>query len=90
MRHEATQNLRTSTCQFVTLFSEQTDYCDEEYYATAEPGRITSPDYPNNYPNNVDSCVTTIHANESQLIQLNFEEFSLESHSSCSYDHLEV
>ena len=66
------------------LFSDQTDHCDKEYHATAEPGRITSPDYPNNYPNNVDSCVTTIYANEDQLIQLNFEEFSLESQSSCS------
>ena len=71
----------------MTLFSEQADHCDEEYYAT---GRITSPNYPNNYPNNVDSCVTTIYANEDQLIQLNFEEFVLESQSTCSYDYLEV
>ena len=69
------------------LFSE---HCDEEYNATAESGIITSPDYPNYYPNNVTSCVTTIYANESQLIQLNFEEFSLESESNCSYDYLEV
>ena len=71
------------------LFSESY-HCDEEYHATAEPGRITSPDYPNNYPSNVDSCVTTIYANEDQLIQLNFEVFSIEDASSCSYDHLEV
>ena len=64
--------------------------CNEKYYATVQPGRITSPDYPNNYPNNVDSCVTTIYANADQLIQLNFEEFSLESQFSCSYDHFEV
>ena len=70
------------------LFS--VDQCDEEYFATAEPGRITSPNYPNNYTNNVTSCVTKIYADESQQIQLNFEEFDIEYDSNCSYDHLEV
>ena len=70
------------------IFSEL--QCDEEYFATAEPGRIASPAYPNEYPNNHDSCNTTIYAEEGQLIQLNFEEFQLESHTSCIYDYLEV
>ena len=70
------------------LFSEY--HCDKVYNATAEPGRITSPGYPNEYSNNIDSCFTAIYANESQLIQLNFEEFDLESDSTCRYDYLEV
>ena len=73
------------------LFSEESsDHCDEEYLATAEPSRITSPEYPNEYPDSVDSCVTIIYTNEGQLIQLNFEEFNLESQSECTYDYLEV
>ena len=75
----------------MVIFSEEKLYhCGEEFLATTEPGHITSPDYPNNYPNYADSCVTTIYARESQLIQLNFQEFVLESHSACSYDYLEV
>ena len=72
------------------LFAE--DHCDGEYIATTEPGRITSPDYPNNYPNNVNSCVTIIYANESLLIQLNFEEFVIERprDTACNNDYLEV
>ena len=65
-------------------------HCDEEYVATTEPGLITSPGYPDSYPNNVDSCVTLIYTNESKVIQLSFDEFDVEQHSECNYDYLEV
>ena len=63
-----------------------------EYLATAEPTNITSPGYPNkyNYPNDVNSCITTLYANEGQPIALEFEEFDIEDHSRCRYDYLEV
>ena len=79
---------RYITCQLKILFSVVE--CDEEYLATAEPQRLTSPNYPNNYPSNVRSCITKIYADESQQIQLYFEEFDLEADSSCRYDYLEV
>ena len=61
-----------------------------EYHASTEPADITSPGYPNNYPSNIDSCVTKVYANESKLIKLEFEEFSLELESTCGFDYLEV
>ena len=57
---------------------------------TAEPRHISSPNYPNNYDNSIDDCVTQLYSNESQMIQLAFNVFETESSSSCSYDYLEV
>jgi len=65
-------------------------HCNEEYFARTEPANITSPGYPNEYPNNVDSCITTILANEGQHVMLEFEEFDIEEDSRCRYDYLEV
>ena len=61
-----------------------------EYLASTEAANITSPGYPNNYSNNIDSCVTKVYTNESKLIRLEFEEFSIEYDSTCGYDYLEV
>ena len=73
----------------VKLLLVSEDHCDQEYLVTAEPRHITSPNYPNNYDNNVD-CVTQLYSNESQMIQLAFDVFETESSSSCYYDYLEV
>jgi hypothetical protein len=61
-----------------------------EYSATSDPTYFSSPDHPEEYPNSVESCVTTIYAAEGQVIQLDFESFELEASSSCGYDYLEV
>ena len=58
--------------------------------ATTEPGLITSPAYPEPYPDNVDSCATLIYTNESNAIQLSFDVFNVEDNSECGYDYLEV
>ena len=71
--------------------TDAVDHCGMEYYqSTSEAGRYTSPEHPDNYPNNVDDCPTLFYTDEGQVIQLEFESFDLESHSSCSYDRLEV
>lgn len=52
-------------------------------------GVITSPDWPENYPNGA-SCVWTIWASYSSslVVELNFTDFYTESSSSCSYDYV--
>ena len=65
-------------------------HCDKEYLATTEPGLITSPAYPEPYPDNIESCATLIYTNESNVIQLSFDVFDVEIHSECDYDYLEV
>ncbi|XP_029134023.2 cubilin [Labrus bergylta] len=54
------------------------------------PGFITSPNYPQNYPQNID-CVWVITVPNGEAVQIDFEDdFYIESSSSCMYDYLEV
>ena len=52
-------------------------------------GVVTSPNYPDNYPNNLERT-DTIQVGEGLIISLQFSAFDIESHSSCDYDVLEV
>ncbi|XP_021476232.2 cubilin [Oncorhynchus mykiss] len=52
-------------------------------------GYLKSPDWPNIYPHNVD-CTIILMAPQNNSISLFFNSFNLESHSTCSYDYLEV
>ncbi|XP_038138788.1 cubilin-like, partial [Cyprinodon tularosa] len=53
------------------------------------PGYITSPNYPENYPQNVD-CIWVITVPNGEAVQVDFEDFYIEPTSSCSYDYLEL
>ncbi|XP_071062991.1 LOW QUALITY PROTEIN: cubilin [Pseudochaenichthys georgianus] len=54
------------------------------------PGYITSPNYPQNYPQNID-CVWVISVPNGEAVQIDFEDdFYIESTSSCAYDYLEL
>ncbi|CAL8311895.1 unnamed protein product [Merluccius merluccius] len=54
------------------------------------PGYITSPNYPQNYPQNID-CIWVIAVPNGELVQIDFEgEFYIEPTSSCLYDYLEL
>ncbi|XP_066579431.1 cubilin [Amia ocellicauda] len=54
------------------------------------PGYITSPNYPSNYPQNVD-CIWVITVPNGEAVQLDFEdEFYIEPSTSCLYDYLEL
>ncbi|XP_053714419.1 cubilin isoform X1 [Synchiropus splendidus] len=54
------------------------------------PGYITSPNYPQNYPQNVD-CIFVITVPNGEAVQLDFEEeFYIEPTSSCAFDYLEI
>ncbi|XP_043916230.1 cubilin-like [Protopterus annectens] len=53
-------------------------------------GYITSPNYPNNYPQNAD-CIWLITVPNGEAVQLDFQdEFYIEPHASCNYDYLEL
>ncbi|XP_041670250.1 cubilin [Cheilinus undulatus] len=54
------------------------------------PGYITSPNYPQNYPQNID-CTWVISVPNGEAVQIDFEgEFYIEPTSSCLYDYLEL
>ncbi|KAF0028409.1 hypothetical protein F2P81_019496 [Scophthalmus maximus] len=54
------------------------------------PGYITSPNYPQNYPQNVD-CVWVITVPNGEAVQIDFEdEIYIEPTTQCLYDYLEV
>ena len=52
-------------------------------------GVVTSPNYPDNYPNNFERTYT-IQVAEGLIISLQFSAFDIESHSTCDYDHLTI
>ncbi|XP_064190205.1 cubilin [Anguilla rostrata] len=54
------------------------------------PAYIMSPNYPNNYPQNID-CVWVLTVPNGEAVQLDFEdEFYIEPSNSCPYDYLEL
>merc|ERR1719500_732127 len=52
-------------------------------------GEVTSPNYPNNYPNGL-LKTETIQVEEGLILSLQFTAFDIESHSTCAYDHLTI
>ncbi|XP_078353401.1 cubilin-like isoform X22 [Oculina patagonica] len=67
------------------------------WYTTAPPSvcgqvvnnTLTSPGYPNNYPNNMD-CVYWVPIAGGKAMNIYFNEFVVEHHWSCRYDYLEI
>ncbi|XP_045020100.1 deleted in malignant brain tumors 1 protein isoform X13 [Bubalus bubalis] len=58
-------------------------------FLSSASGNFSSPSYPGHYPNNAD-CVWEIQVNPGYLINLGFDTLQLETHSSCSYDYVEI
>ena len=56
---------------------------------TGARGVITSPNYPHNYDAN-DDCGWLITVDRDHVVWLTFEDFDVEPHSNCSYDHVAV
>ena len=52
-------------------------------------GNVTSPNYPDNYPNNLEK-IETIQVEQGLILSLQFTAFDIESHSTCAYDHLTI
>ncbi|XP_050313173.1 cubilin-like isoform X2 [Anthonomus grandis grandis] len=66
---------------------KESQACGGNYYSPA--GVLKSPDYPNNYPRDID-CTWTINVPHNSQILLKFLNFSLEAYSGCRYDWLEI
>ncbi|XP_012877673.1 PREDICTED: CUB domain-containing protein 2 [Dipodomys ordii] len=56
---------------------------------TGLSGVLTSPEYPNNYPNNVE-CHWVIHASGPAAVKLVFMDFQVEGSEQCTYDYVAV
>ena len=52
-------------------------------------GNITSPNYPNNYPDNF-GRTEKIRVEEGLVVAIEFTAFDVESHSTCDYDHMTI
>ena len=64
--------------------------CGEAFNTnTSWSGVIQSPNYPNNYPSNV-NCTWTITAPPNEVITLTFTDLRLESHDACMFDYVQV
>ena len=58
-------------------------------YFTVRSGTFTSPNYPNNYDNNLD-CNYVFKVERGQLITINFIDFSIQYHDMCYFDEVAV
>ena len=56
---------------------------------TSKKGIVTSPSYPENYPDNAD-YIYTILQSTGTVILLHFISIDVENGSSCGYDYLEI
>uniref|UniRef100_A0A8C8SUX1 CUB domain containing protein 2 n=1 Tax=Pelusios castaneus TaxID=367368 RepID=A0A8C8SUX1_9SAUR len=56
---------------------------------TGLSGVITSPDYPENYPNNAE-CHWIIQAAPNSIIRLDFADFQMENNEGCNFDYVAV
>ena len=52
-------------------------------------GVLTSPNYPGNYPNNLEK-IEMIEVEEGLIISLQFTAFDIEPYFTCGYDHLTI
>lgn len=56
---------------------------------TAEKGSLSSPNFPENYDNNVE-CEWIIRVHPLDRIEIKFSVFDLEDHSKCRFDYIEI
>lgn len=60
-----------------------------QHEITAPSGEISSPNWPEFYPSRKD-CVWHFSTVNGHRIKIIFENFELEQHQECTYDHIEV
>ena len=65
------------------------DECGRGGYFSTTNGTISSPSYPDNYPDNAD-CYYKISQPTGTVILLNFLSMDIEYDSTCAYDYLEI
>ncbi|XP_055910064.1 neuropilin and tolloid-like protein 1 isoform X2 [Eupeodes corollae] len=66
------------------------DKCHTFVVGEPEQSLLYSPDYPNDYPKNI-NCTRIIEAPKGQLIRLDFRNsFNIENKEDCKFDYLEI
>merc|ERR1712080_66467 len=71
----------------LVVYSTTAEECGRTY---REPtGRLTSPNFPRNYPRN-QACSAVIRSTKGAKIKLQFKKFKVERTSPCSADYLEI
>ncbi|XP_017480349.1 PREDICTED: uncharacterized protein LOC108369696 [Rhagoletis zephyria] len=69
---------------------EPVDKCRQFVEGEAEKNEFYSPDYPNDYPKNI-NCTRIITAPKGQIIRLDFRNsFHIEAKEECKFDFLEI
>ncbi|KAJ7410896.1 hypothetical protein WISP_105653 [Willisornis vidua] len=93
-QHECINTVGSYVCQCRNGFvlHENKHDCKEaecEQKIHSPSGIITSPNWPDKYPSRKE-CTWEISATPGQRVKLMFNEFEIEQHQECAYDHLEV
>ncbi|NWH53547.1 TLL1 protein, partial [Fregata magnificens] len=93
-QHECINTVGSYVCQCRNGFvlHENKHDCKEaecEQKIHSPNGIITSPNWPDKYPSRKE-CTWEISATPGQRVKLIFNEFEIEQHQECAYDHLEV
>lgn len=70
---------------FAIVIISDTNSCSEVYHQFS--GNITSPNFPNAYPDSA-QCCSKIVLNSTQSVYIWFTSFKIEYEASCSYDYL--
>lgn len=73
--------------RYFVFFSFSSAGCGGSFTGTT--GIITSPTHPDLYPHSI-HCLYVIEVPSGSVVRLTFSSFFLESHSSCSFDYVEV
>lgn len=90
--HECHNTLGSFTCschQGYALHENGRD-CKEggcKYEISSSSGQILSPNHPESYPSKKD-CIWHMSTTPGHRIKVVFEEFEMEPHQECSYDHI--
>lgn len=79
--------LVTYNAIFRALISSIKSYCGGDFDSIE--GFISSPGYPNSYPLNIE-CIWKLNAAPSNIFELEFRDFDLESSEYCNNDYLEI
>uniref|UniRef100_A0A8C4Y0C8 Metalloendopeptidase n=1 Tax=Gopherus evgoodei TaxID=1825980 RepID=A0A8C4Y0C8_9SAUR len=93
-QHECINTVGSYVCQCRNGFvlHENKHDCKEaecEQKIHSPTGVITSPNWPDKYPSRKE-CTWEISATPGHRVKLTFNEFEIEQHQECAYDHLEV
>ncbi|KAK6493301.1 dorsal-ventral patterning tolloid-like protein 1 [Huso huso] len=93
-QHDCINTIGSYVCQCRNGFvlHENKHDCKEaecEHSVHSPNGVITSPNWPDKYPSRKE-CTWAVTATPGHRVKVSFNEFEIEQHQECAYDHLEV